>query len=78
MCNNGIGSGCGRITTKAYINIQEILRNMIKEIGYTDSTLESDGNTCAVVIILNNQSSDVAMGLIKHLRQKKKEYLKSK
>ena len=52
----------GEITTTAYIDIPGVVRNTIKEIGYTDSTLGFDGNTCAVVTALDEQSPDIAMG----------------
>ena len=51
----------GEITTTAYIDIPGVVRNTIKEIGYTDSTLGFDGNTCAVVTALDEQSPDIAM-----------------
>ena len=53
----------GEITTTAYIDIPGVVRNTIKEIGYTDSTLGFDGNTCAVVTALDEQSPDIAMGV---------------
>lgn len=54
----------GEITTTAYIDIPGVVRNTIKEIGYTDSTLGFDGNTCAVVTALDEQSPDIAMGVM--------------
>ena len=60
----------GEITTTAYIDIPGVVRNTIKEIGYTDSTLGFDGNTCAVVTALDEQSPDIAMGVERALEVK--------
>ena len=60
----------GEITTTAYIDIPGVVRNTIKEIGYTDSTLGFDGNTCAVVTALDEQSPDFAMGVEQALEVK--------
>ena len=60
----------GGITTTAYIDIPGVVRNTIKEIGYTDSTLGFDGNTCAVVTALDEQSPDIAMGVEQALEVK--------
>ena len=60
----------GEITTTAYIDIPGIVRNTIREIGYTDSALGFDGNTCAVITALDEQSPDIAMGVEKALEVK--------
>ena len=60
----------GEITTTAYIDIPGIVRNTIREIGYTDSSLGFDGNTCAVITALDEQSPDIAMGVEKALEVK--------
>ena len=60
----------GEITTTAYIDIPGVVRNTIKELGYTDSTLGFDGNTCAVVTALDEQSPDIAMGVEQALEVK--------
>ena len=60
----------GEITTTAYIDIPGVVRNTINEIGYTDSTLGFDGNTCAVVTALDEQSPDIAMGVEQALEVK--------
>lgn len=60
----------GEITTKAYVDIQKIVRDTVKEIGYTKSEYGFDGNTCAVMVILDEQSSDIAMGVDKALEAK--------
>ena len=60
----------GEITTNAYVDIQKIVRDTIKEIGYTKSEYGFDGNTCAVLVAIDEQSSDIAMGVDKALEAK--------
>ena len=60
----------GEITTNAYVDIQKIARDTIKEIGYTKSEYGFDGNTCAVLVAIDEQSSDIAMGVDKALEAK--------
>ncbi len=57
----------GEITTNAYVDIQKIVRDTVKEIGYTKSEYGFDGNTCAVLVAIDEQSSDIAMGVDKAL-----------
>jgi S-adenosylmethionine synthetase len=60
----------GEITTNAYVDIPKIARETIKEIGYTKSEYGFDGNTCAVFVAIDEQSSDIAMGVDKALEAK--------
>ena len=60
----------GEITTSAYIDIQKIVRDTVKEIGYTKSEYGFDGNTCAVMLAIDEQSADIAMGVDKALEAK--------
>ncbi len=61
----------GEITTKAQIDIPTIVRNTVNEIGYNDAKTGFDGNTCAVMVALDQQSADIAMGVDKSLEAKK-------
>ena len=62
----------GEITTNAYVDIQKIVRETVKEIGYDKSEYGFDGNTCAVLTAIDEQSSDIAMGVDKALEAKEK------
>ncbi len=57
----------GEITTKAQLDIPAIVRETVNEIGYNDSSVGFDGNTCAVLVALDQQSADIAMGVDKAL-----------
>ncbi len=63
----------GEITTKAYVDIQKIVRDTVKEIGYTKSEYGFDGNTCAVLAAIDEQSADIAMGVDKALEAKENQ-----
>ncbi len=60
----------GEITTKAKIDIPQIVRDTVNEIGYNDAVTGFDGNTCAVMVALDQQSADIAMGVDKALEAK--------
>ncbi len=60
----------GEITTKANIDVAKIVRETVAEIGYTDAAYGFDANTCAVMVTLDEQSSDIAMGVDKALEAK--------
>ncbi len=63
----------GEITTSAYVDIQKIVRETVAEIGYTKSEYGFDANTCAVMVALDEQSSDIAMGVNEALESKEKK-----
>ncbi|MBM3263197.1 MAG: methionine adenosyltransferase [candidate division Zixibacteria bacterium] len=55
----------GEITTTGYVDIQSTARGMIKSIGYTDASYGLDWETCGVIVTLDRQSADIAMGVDK-------------
>lgn len=61
----------GEITTKAQLDIPAIVRETVLEIGYDDGKKGIDGNSCAVMVALDQQSADIAMGVDKALEAKK-------
>ena len=63
----------GEITSKANIDIQSIVRETIREIGYTRGKFGFDADTCAVITALDKQSTDIAMGVDKALEQKENQ-----
>lgn len=68
--NTGFVLVMGEITTKANIDIVGIVRKTVTEIGYDSSEKGFDGNTCAVMVALDKQSTDIAMGVDKALEAK--------
>ena len=60
----------GEITTKAQLDVPAIVRSTVNEIGYNDARTGFDGNTCAVMVALDQQSADIAMGVDKALEAK--------
>ena len=61
----------GEITTKAQLDIPAIVRKTVLDIGYDDGKKGIDGNSCAVMVALDQQSADIAMGVDKALEAKK-------
>ena len=68
--NTGFVVVMGEVTTKANIDIPAIVRKTVTEIGYDRSEYGFDGNTCAVMVSLDKQSADIAMGVDKALEAK--------
>ncbi len=73
LTNTGFVMVMGEITTKANIDIPQIVRNTVTTIGYDSSEKGFDGNTCAVMVALDKQSEDIAMGVDKALEAKNGE-----
>jgi len=73
-CETAITTGLvlvmGEITTNGYVDIQKIVRDTIREIGYDRSDYGFDANTCGVIVALDEQSTDIAMGVNKALEAK--------
>ncbi len=61
----GLAMVGGEITTCCYVDIPDVVRNTIKEIGYTDADYGIDAKTCAVITTIDRQSPDIAMGVDK-------------
>ena len=66
-CTTGLVVVMGEITTNAYVDIQKVVRETVKEIGYDRAKYGFDGDTCGVMVALDEQSSDIAMGVDKAL-----------
>ncbi len=60
----------GEITTKGYVDIQKLVRDTVREIGYDNAEYGFDCNTCGVIVALDEQSGDIAMGVDKALEAK--------
>ena len=63
----------GEITTNAYVDIQKIVRDTVREIGYTRGKFGFDADTCDVITAIDEQSSDIAMGVDKALEAKENQ-----
>src|SRR5947207_8816769 len=63
LVNTGLVVVSGEITTKTYVDIQEVARQTIKRIGYTDAEFGFDYHTCAVINAIDKQSPDIAQGV---------------
>ena len=63
----------GEITTKAYVDIQKIVRDTVREIGYTRGKFGFDADTCGVITAIDEQSSDIAIGVDKALEAKENQ-----
>ncbi|VAW96215.1 S-adenosylmethionine synthetase [hydrothermal vent metagenome] len=63
MINTGMVVLAGEITTSAYVDMQQVVRDTIKEIGYNSSDMGFDYGSCAVLTSIDKQSADIAMGV---------------
>jgi len=70
FASTGIVTVMGEITTKANVNIEAIISEVVCEIGYKSDDDYFDGNTCTVNVMLNTQSPDIAMGVDRSLEHK--------
>ena len=76
-CTTGLISIMGEITTSCYVDFPKVARNVVLDIGYDRAKYGFDGNTCAVVTSIDEQSCDIAMGVDEGLEAKAGEYEKS-
>lgn len=76
-CETAITTGLvlvmGEVTTEGYVDVQKIVRDTIREIGYDRSEYGFDANTCGVIVSLDEQSADIAMGVDKAYEAKVSE-----
>ena len=63
LVTTGLALIAGEITTKAQVNYPEVVRNTIRDIGYTEASMGFDAHTCAVMVTIDKQSPDIAMGV---------------
>lgn len=63
MLAHGVAIVSGEVTSMGYVNVQEVVRKTIKSIGYTDTNIGFDGETCGVLVAIQPQSPDIAMGV---------------
>jgi S-adenosylmethionine synthetase len=63
LCATGLVVVAGEITTKTYVEIPDVVRRTVREIGYTSGDMRFDAESCAVMVALNKQSPDIAMGV---------------
>lgn len=73
-CETSVTTGLvlvfGEVSTTAYVDIQSVVRETIKSIGYNDSKIGFDGDTCAVLVALDEQSPDIAQGVDEALEKR--------
>ena len=69
-CTTGMVYVMGEITTEAYVDIQKVVRETVREIGYTRAKYGFDCDTCGVIVSIDEQSADIAMGVDKALEAK--------
>ena len=72
-CTTGMVMVMGEITTNAYVDIQKIVRETVREIGYTRAKYGFDADTCGVITAIDEQSADIAMGVDKALEAKENQ-----
>ena len=63
MVKTGAAIVAGEITTEAWVDLDEVVRGVIRDIGYTSSNVGFDGSTCAVISLIGKQSSNIAQGV---------------
>lgn len=73
FCTTGIVTVMGEISTSCYVDIPKIARRVLNDIGYTDASKGFDGNTCAVMTAIDEQSPDIALGVDRSLELKSGE-----
>ena len=75
-CTTGLVMIMGEITTNAVVDFQKVVRDTVREIGYDRAKYGFDADTCAVLVTLDKQSTDIAMGVDKALEAKENTIIK--
>ncbi len=75
-CTTGLVAVMGEISTNAYVDIQRIVRNTVRDIGYTRAKYGFDADTCGVITMIDEQSADIALGVDQSL-EGKEEHIES-
>ena len=70
FCTTGSVTVMGEITTNARVDVEAVVRNTVREIGYTDTTIGFDADSCDIRVAIHEQSPDIAMGVDKSLEAK--------
>ncbi len=70
FCTTGLVAVMGEVTTNAYVDLQEIVRKTVRDIGYTRAKFGFDADSCAVISSIHEQSPDIAMGVDKSFEAK--------
>ncbi len=63
LVTTGLAVISGEVTTDAYVDIQELVRDVIRDIGYTKASYRFDADSCGVLVTIHQQSSDIALGV---------------
>lgn len=63
LVTTGLAVISGEVTTKAYVDVQEVTRNVISEIGYTKPSYRFDADSCGILVSIHTQSADIAQGV---------------
>ena len=63
LVNTGLVVVAGEISTSTYVDFQDVARETIREIGYTDADMGFDADSCAVMVAIDQQSPDIAQGV---------------
>ncbi|MFM7224080.1 MAG: S-adenosylmethionine synthetase N-terminal domain-containing protein, partial [Actinomycetota bacterium] len=71
MVTTGLVVVAGEISTNAHLDVARLARDTVCGIGYTDAAFGIDGKTCGVIVSLDEQSPDIAMGVDKAFEQKR-------
>jgi S-adenosylmethionine synthetase len=74
LVTTGVAIVAGEITTKTYVDVPKVVRDTITNIGYTDAKFGIDGDTCGVVVAIQEQSADIALGVDTALEARGKDH----